>query len=648
MNAAALPLHLLHSDLAARATSWLDAGVLDPADLCVVDSVAARFGEHDALTLIGLACAVRAPRVGHIGVDLVRIAHQIAHDVPTGAGNAVPAAIAWPADPVAWQAQVFASGLVGTATGHAPFVRQQVAPDSHLLMTRRLWCEQERLARALLTMAGAATPAVPALQPDLLPANIARLFGGVADQDGALALTVAAAGPLTVITGGPGSGKTYNIKRLLALLLEAHGSTQPALRIELAAPTGKGAVRMAEAMAEQLEELPVADAVRQRLRALMPRTLHKLLGVRPDGQVGHDAARPLAADVIVVDEVSMVDLALMRRLVEAVPAGARLVLLGDPQQLASVEVGTVLADLVASARSVHAPGSALAERIVRFSGSKRFQDAPTIARIADDLRVADAASLQRATTLLTQPGVVAVPGETDPKRVQWLGASTAGQPSDAQLDALAAPYLDGYVRLLRTALAGHGGWEREHPGLHRCLVDAFAAYRVLAVHRRGPLGVAGLERELTRRIRSQVEGHGLGPQLGFWVGQPLLIVENAYDVGLMNGDVGLVLPTPQGLAAVFPTATAGVPSVRAVGLARLPTHSGALAMTVHKSQGSQFQRVALVLAGRDSPLQTRELVYTAITRARERLDLLGGVDELAAALARPIVRASGLANLLAP
>jgi exodeoxyribonuclease V alpha subunit len=254
-------------------------------------------------------------------------------------------------------------------------------------------------------------------------------------------------------------------------------------------------------------------------------------------------------------------------------------------------------------------------------------------------------------------------GETLPGRITHLGTPGGGRPTEAELDALAAPLLadHGVVGRLAAALRAHGpaASELRHPELHLALLGALDGYRVLAVHRRGPLGVSGLELALAQRCQAALWGAirqhlglaadtlGRLPSRGaHWLGRPLLVTENSYEVGLMNGDVGLVLPTAQGLAAVFPGHDGEREPTRAVPLGRLPDHAGALAMTVHKSQGSQFRRVALVLAGHDSPIQTRELVYTAITRASERLDWLGEPAELERALRRRVGRASGLADLL--
>lgn len=665
------PLHLLHPALTRRAQPFVDAGVLEATDLYVVDAVAERFAESDAEVLLGLAFAVRAPRAGHVGVDLLDIQGRIDSERWQPKPDEPAPPLRWPEDTSAWQRRVLASGLVGTTQERKPFVYQPLQDGRVLVMARRMWREQERLALALRELSAAPAGEAQIVGADALDAGLAQLFSDTGSE-AAQAVRVAATRRLAVITGGPGTGKTYSIKRLLALLLSLHGERVPPLRIELAAPTGKAAVRMAEAMAERLHELATTEPVRDRLRSLTPRTLHKLLGVRPDGSVRHDAEQPIPADVIVVDEASMVDLTLMRRLVEAVAPGARLILLGDRDQLASVEAGTVLADLVSGALAAQGAGSdGLAASVVRFTESRRFAEAPTIAHIAADLQRGDEASRGRALERLCRPGKVPVADETLPDRVHHLDAPVEGRPTATQLDALAGPYLDGYVLVIREAFAAHGPASQQLtlPAWHRLVLEAFAQYRVLAVHRRGPLGVAGLETALAKRVKAMLtealakrqvamagtaalaaggppETVHLPTKGGAWLGQPLLITENAYEVGLMNGDIGLVLPTAQGLAAVFPVTVEGKPATRAVPLVQLPAHQGALAMTVHKSQGSQFQRVALVLAAGDSPIQTRELVYTGITRSSHRLDWLGSEADLKSALARRVARASGLGELL--
>jgi exodeoxyribonuclease V alpha subunit len=640
-----------------RAQPFLKAGVLDASDIHAIALTAPRFGEDDIERMLGLAFAARAPRVSHPGVDLRTLRQHIVIETDEP--------LPWPSDPDAWARRTLASPMVGSPDDLLkPFVAQprRSAPDAPLLLTRRMYVEQQRVAGAIA--ARAAHELSDAAHIDDLDATLARLFPSSAGTDGpdgeaARAVRLAATRALALIVGGPGTGKTFSVTRLLAALMESR-----ALSVALAAPTGKAAARMREAIREATDVtaqpvLDVSDDVRARLQALPATTLHRLVGVRPDGSSRHTAANPIPAQLVIVDEVSMVDLTMMRRLVEAVHPDARLVLLGDRDQLASVEAGCVLADLVP------ATGTApLAGNTQTFTRSRRFESAPDIALIAaclqsyatrhPDLPSGDPpAALARAIEVFS--GARHASQETQPDwRIERLGAPDRSdryaKPAAQQLTRLAAPYLEGYAEALIAALGD--GQQVDDPQWQRELLAVFDRYRVLAVHRRGPLGVQQLEQALAKRIRDAIEA-GRGDRAhrrsidlgeGHWTGRPILITENAYDIGLMNGDVGIVLPLADGAAAVFPHETPG--EVRCVALSRLPPHEGALAMTVHKSQGSQFDHVALVLAGRDSPIQTRELVYTGVTRAKQRLSWLGELDELRIALARQVRRESGLPDLL--
>jgi exodeoxyribonuclease V alpha subunit len=640
-----------------RAQPFLKAGVLDASDIHAIALTAPRFGEDDIERMLGLAFAARAPRVSHPGVDLRTLRQHIVIETDEP--------LPWPSDPDAWARRTLASPMVGSPDDLLkPFVTQprRSAPDAPLLLTRRMYVEQQRVAGAIA--ARAAHELSDAAHIGDLDATLARLFPSSAGTDGpdgeaARAVRLAATRALALIVGGPGTGKTFSVTRLLAALMESR-----ALSVALAAPTGKAAARMREAIREATDAtaqpvLDVSDDVRARLQALPATTLHRLVGVRPDGSSRHTAATPIAAQLVIVDEVSMVDLTMMRRLVEAVHPDARLVLLGDRDQLASVEAGCVLADLVP------ATGTApLAGNTQTFTRSRRFESAPDIALIAaclqsyatrhPDLPSGDPpAALARAIEVFS--GARHASQETQPEwRIERLGAPDRSdryaKPAAQQLTRLAAPYLEGYAEALIAALGD--GQQVDDPQWQRELLAVFDRYRVLAVHRRGPLGVQQLEQALAKRIRDAIDA-GRGDRAhrrsidlgeGHWVGRPILITENAYDIGLMNGDVGIVLPLADGAAAVFPHETPG--EVRCVALSRLPPHEGALAMTVHKSQGSQFEHVALVLAGRDSPIQTRELIYTGVTRAKQRLSWLGDLDELRIALARQVRRESGLPDLL--
>ena len=656
-----------------RAQPFIDSGVLASADVHAIALTAPRFGEDDVERMLGLAFAARAPRVSHPGVDLASVQRHIDVDE----GDHLP----WPDDMAAWAARTLASPMVGGPDDDLkPFVRQprSSAPDAPLLLTRRMFVEQRRVATALMARAGREVPESARIAD--LDATLARLFptGGQGtdgpDGEAARAVRLAATKRLALIVGGPGTGKTFSVTRLLAALLD--GGRE--LSIALAAPTGKAAARMREAIREATDTkaqplLDVSDEVRARLQALPATTLHRLVGMRPDGSARHTVDNPIPAQLVIVDEVSMVDLTMMRRLLEAVHPEARLVLLGDRDQLASVEAGCVLADLVPSSGhrdggttgdAVAAAAGPLAGNTQTFTRSRRFESAPDIALIAaclqsyatrhPDLPPDDPhAALERALEVFA--GTRHASQETEPDlRIERLGrparAGVLTRPTETQLAQLAGPYLGGYAAMLAAALGD--ATPLEDPRWQRRLLAAFDRYRVLAVHRRGPLGVQQLEQALAQRVRAALEvgrgertgRRGIDLGEGHWIGRPILITENAYDVGLMNGDVGIVLDLADGPAAVFPHEDPD--SVRVVALSRLPPHEGALAMTVHKSQGSQFEHVALVLAGRDSPIQTRELVYTGVTRAKQRLSWLGDIDELRTALARQVRRESGLPELI--
>jgi exodeoxyribonuclease V alpha subunit len=657
----------------ARAQPFIDAGVLASADVHAIALTAPRFGEDDVERMLGLAFAARAPRVSHPGVDLASVQRHIDVDE----GDHLP----WPDDMAAWAARTLASPMVGGPDDDLkPFVRQprSSAPDAPLLLTRRMFVEQRRVATALMARAGREVPESARIAD--LDATLARLFptGGQGtdgpDGEAARAVRLAATKRLALIVGGPGTGKTFSVTRLLAALLDGDRE----LSVALAAPTGKAAARMREAIREATDTkaqplLDVPDEVRARLQALPATTLHRLVGMRPDGSARHTVDNPIPAQLVIVDEVSMVDLTMMRRLLEAVHPEARLVLLGDRDQLASVEAGCVLADLVPSSGhrdggttgdAVAAAAGPLAGNTQTFTRSRRFESAPDIALIAaclqsyatrhPDLPPDDPhAALERALEVFA--GTRHASQETEPDlRIERLGrparAGVLTRPTETQLAQLAGPYLGGYAAMLVAALGD--ATPLEDPRWQRSLLAAFDRYRVLAVHRRGPLGVQQLEQALAQRVRAALEvgrgertgRRGIDLGEGHWIGRPILITENAYDVGLMNGDVGIVLDLADGPAAVFPHEDPD--SVRVVALSRLPPHEGALAMTVHKSQGSQFEHVALVLAGRDSPIQTRELVYTGVTRAKQRLSWLGDLDELRTALARQVRRESGLPELI--
>ena len=653
------PLH-------AATAPFAQLDVLSAADLHTVHLLTAGL-ELEPLVALGLCFAVRAPRLGHVGVDLARLPQTVVNEQASfePERDRQFRALPWPPDLQAWREETMASPLVGAPDAQVatPFV-----VHGDLLMTRRQWRYQERLAQAV---SARCTQPLPPLNDAQLHQDLQALFEAQAGLDRQrLAALMAALLPLTVISGGPGTGKTYTIRKVLALLhrqwLALHGR---APKVALAAPTGKAAVRMLEAMRDGLAtDAAFAEPERDWLRQLQPTTLHRLLGFDPRNasRFKHNVQRQLAADVVVVDEASMIDLALMCKLFEATAAGTRLVLLGDRNQLASVEAGSVLADLTAVVAQrgmrlrpawarklaeidaqpgleavVDAAAPALADHIVHFDRGRRFREESGIGQAA--LAITQGRLDDAAAWLCGQAG-------TRPEPFADIGHSAHGAGQDgapvllpAAIEAMAQGF-EPYLELL-----ARGPQPSQTVAQHHAeVLKAFEAFRVLAAHRDGPFGVAGLNAAILDALvqrrpgrRAQVARQFAGDD---WLGRPLLVTENRYDVGRMNGDVGIVVAVDGVKVAAFLDATGQ--GVTYLDLARMPPHQTVFAMTVHKSQGSQFRHVVLVLPGRDSALLTRELVYTAVTRAVARLTVVGSEDVLRKGLERQVVRASSLAALL--
>jgi exodeoxyribonuclease V alpha subunit len=583
------------------------AGVLDAADVHVARRLAALAGEADEQVALAAALAVRGPRLGHVYVDLATIRETATVDAEEAVDLST---LAWPAV-AQWIERLRASDLVavGEDGGHDRPLR---LVGSSLYLDR-YWREERQIAADLQAL-GAEAPAD--VDEDVLADGLARLFPGDADERQRAASAAAVRHRFAVVAGGPGTGKTTTVARIVALLAEqaeVAGRSRPL--IALAAPTAVAAARLEEAVRDAADGLDASDAVRAQLREASASTLHRLLGWRPDSQsrFRHHRGNRLPHDVVVVDETSMVSLSQMARLLEAVRPQARLVLVGDPGQLTSIEAGAVLGDIVGPAdegppddvppAGPPAAGIVVLSRVHRFGGA--------IGAVAEAVRRGDAdAALQALSTA--------------PDEVTWL-------PVDPEADSALAPVHDGAVGAARSVIeAARGG------DAHRAL-EALASFRVLCAHRRGPYGVATWTDRIERWLANEVEGFGAEGQ--WYVGRPLLVTENDYGLRLYNGDTGVVVATPTGrVSAAFerrgeliefsPTRLAAVESV--------------YAMTVHKSQGSQFAAAAVLLPDPTSQILTRELLYTAVTRARERLILVGTEEAVRAAVGRPVARASGL------
>ena len=537
------------------------------------------------------------------------------------------------------------------------------------LYLRRYWAYEQRLAAQLLARGHAVDSVGEAGDVDLARAAhwLGRLFPPTAPAAEApgfdwqqAACAVALRGGLTVITGGPGTGKTHTAARLLALLL-ALSPAPDRLRIALAAPTGKAAARLRQAIETALGQLQqqLGDALPLQLlsaQVASARTLHALLGARPGTRhLRHGPAKPLAVDVLIVDEASMVHLEMMAQLLDALPQQARLVLLGDKDQLASVEAGAVLGDLCQGAQAGHyraatlaylaattgqavpdgladAQGSALAQQTVMLRRSQRFGGA--IGDLARAVNTGDA-GLAQALLRASSDGPVA-----------WLAPATPAQVLDLALAGRpGAP--GGYQPCLALlAQRPQGSGAEAGQAWVRAVLQAFDRFRVLCALREGDWGVLGLNLAIEARLRQA----GLLQGRSEWYeGRPVLVTRNDADLGVFNGDIGLALRSggaggePAGLRVWF----ADGPALRSVSVSRLPAVETAFAMTVHKAQGSEFDHTVLVLPPEAGRSCSRELIYTGITRARSALTLVSATpDTLVQGLGRSLQRSSGLARLL--
>jgi exodeoxyribonuclease V alpha subunit len=609
----------LHDVQQARRASGLllafnRAGVLGAADVHVATRLG-RLGDETAdAVLLGVALAVRALRQGSVCIDLTDAADSTPVDAAEGAATPLP----WP-DPDGWLAALSSSAVVAVGADGDP--ERPLRLVDGLLYLDRYWRQEQVIAEAVDE---AAARAEPVLDVERLNAALDRLFAQPGSERQRLAALVAAHRWISVIAGGPGTGKTTTVARLLALLQD---QPRGQLRIALAAPTALAAARLEQTAAGQAAELDPAD--RERLGQLKATTLHRLLGWRPGARTRfrHDRGNRLPYDVVVVDEASMVSLTMMSRLVEALRPTTRLVLVGDPDQLASVEAGAVLGDLVqrsspdlASTRRQLGPTGhdyspnteerteAMRTGVVRLSRVYRFSGA--IADLAEAVRTGDV------------DGALAVLREA-PEGVELVEA-----------DAKDAAALDG---LRRDAVeAGAAVVAAARDGRPEDALAALARHRLLCAHREGLYGVARWSQQVEVWLADALPGYASD---GLWyIGRPLLVTANDYQTRLFNGDTGVVVDVDGYPRAAFRRDG----EVVCLATGRLAEVQTLHAMSIHKSQGSQFRSVTIVLPPPDSPLLTRELFYTAITRAENHVRVIGAGDAVAAAVDRPIARASGL------
>jgi exodeoxyribonuclease V alpha subunit len=601
-----------------------ESGVLGLADVHTADALGRICGESDEQVRLALALTVRALRLGSVCLRL-----DTAEQAMIDAEEAVdPGTLPWP-DPTEWTDACARSTLV-TLGADAPGTRPLRMTGGRLYL-ERYWLQEETVRRHLQSRWALAAPPV-----DLARAQetLDRLFGrgrgslaaGQVDRQ-RLAAAVSLLSSVSVIAGGPGTGKTTTVAALLTLLADQPGR---APRIALAAPTGKAAARLTEAVTRARDRLAPAD--QRRLGDLSAQTLHRLLGWLPGqrGRFRHDAGNHLPHDVVVVDEMSMVSLTLMSRLLEALRPQARLILVGDPDQLSPVEAGAVLADIV-KADGAREPALdaaldqldldvaevAVVRRTVTLDHVYRFGEGGAIDALARAIRAARPAEV--LDVLRTGSAEVQF-SELDP-----------GEPG-LSVDHLASEVRSAGRRRLESAVSGD-------------IAGALAAidqHCLLCAHRRGPYGVTRWSLEAERWLRADAEHAVTGADGEWYLGRPVLVVANDYDLGLFNGDIGVVVDTASGPKVAFARGSGHL----LVAPVRLDSVQTVHAMTVHRAQGSQFDCVSLIVPPADSPLLTRELFYTAVTRASRRVQVFGTAEAIARAVNQPATRASGLADRL--
>ncbi|SEN57802.1 DNA helicase/exodeoxyribonuclease V, alpha subunit [Pseudomonas sp. ok272] len=662
-------------DLLLLLERWVERGWLRALDKAFVAFLFELAPDTDPLVLLAAALTSHQLGHGHVCLDLFETLKEPDFalslppegDVQAGA-QLLPSQLLEALEGVHWCKVLASSPLVALAADDREDSRHRpLVLSGKRLYLRRYWAYERRIDSALRQRLVADEPT-----PADLAQRLSGLFGP-AKPDAPidwqkLACALATRGAFSIITGGPGTGKTTTVVRLLALLQAPAVEAGEPLRIRLAAPTGKAAARLTESISQQVRTLHVAEDVRGKIPTEVT-TVHRLLGSRPGTRhFRHHAGNRLPLDVLVVDEASMIDLEMMANLLDALPSHARLVLLGDKDQLASVEAGAVLGDLCRDAEagwyspqtrawleavSGEALGASglhedldashpLAQQVVMLRHSRRFGEGSGIGQLARWVNQQQAEQARHLLQARSHADLysLALKGEHD-RALERLLLDGHGEGPQGYRH---------YLSLLRNQRPPEDVAPDDTRWVEwaRNVLHAFDAFQLLCAVRKGPWGVEGLNQRITAAL---LKARLIDSDQQWYEGRPVLMTRNDYGLGLMNGDIGIALKLPDREARepgrfVLRVAFArndGQGGVRFVLPSRLNDVETVYAMTVHKSQGSEFAHTALILPDALNPVLTKELIYTGITRAKDWFSLIeprGGIFE--EAVRRKVKRLSGL------
>ncbi|MCG6912214.1 MAG: exodeoxyribonuclease V subunit alpha [Deltaproteobacteria bacterium] len=593
--------------------------------------------EKDAAVPLAAALVSRSLRNGHVCLDLEAYAETTlkAESVDIGVIRCPPLQ--------QWRRLLLKSGLTGRSGEYKPLVLD----DNNRLYFHRYWEYEQQLADFILERASRtlSSPAIGGQPAEAVGTSLQRLFP---ENDAGetnwqkVAAAVSMLKQLCVISGGPGTGKTHAVARILAFLLEQYRNAGRELTIRITAPTGKAASRLSASIASAKR----AIACEASIKAAIPdngMTIHRLLQASGNaGRFHYHAGNRLAADVVVVDEASMVDLPLMTKLVRSLPDDSRLLLLGDRDQLASVEAGAVMGDICGESRS-NGFSVEFRERVKTIAGMDLPADGPLPPPGLQDCRIHfsknyrfdEKSGIPRLSHAVNRGDCEEVASSIAEK----IYADVHWQPLDRN---------EKWIRYMEQEVVRHYGRlsAMRHPAEALAGLDRFKILCAINHGRYGVEAVNGRAEAVLERLHPIAYRRGRA-SANWYHGQPVMIRKNDHRLELYNGDLGIVMQDPasnSGLSVYF---AGGESGIRRFAPHRIPEHETAYAMTIHKSQGSEFDEVLLLLPEKDSPVLTRELIYTGITRARQNLSILCSQSAISLAVSRRIERRSGLGDKIA-